>query len=30
VAYLLAWSVGVFALGLWTFNRLEPRLAEEV
>jgi ABC-type polysaccharide/polyol phosphate export permease len=30
VAYLVAWSVGVFILGLWTFNRLEPRLAEEV
>jgi ABC-type polysaccharide/polyol phosphate export permease len=30
VAYLLAWSVGLLAVGLWTFNRLEPRLAEEV
>jgi len=30
VAYLLAWSVGLFAVGLWVFNRLEPRLAEEV
>ncbi|HUF85105.1 MAG TPA: ABC transporter permease [Acidimicrobiia bacterium] len=30
VAYLVAWSVGLLAVGLWTFNRLEPRLAEEV
>src|SRR5680860_302495 len=30
VAYLLAWSVGLFAVGFWVFNRLEPRLAEEV
>lgn len=30
VAYLLAWSVGLFVFGLWIFNRLEPRLAEEV
>ncbi len=30
VAYLVAWSVGLFAVGLWVFNRLEPRLAEEV
>lgn len=30
VAYLSTWAIGVFALGLWAFNRLEPRLAEEV
>ena len=30
VAYLLAWSVSVFARGLWVFNRLDGRLAEEV
>ncbi|MGH8982651.1 MAG: ABC transporter permease [Acidimicrobiia bacterium] len=30
VAYLLAWSVSLFAVGLWVFNRLERRLAEEV
>jgi ABC-type polysaccharide/polyol phosphate export permease len=30
MAYLVAWSVGVFAVGLWVFNRLDGRLAEEV
>jgi ABC-type polysaccharide/polyol phosphate export permease len=30
VAYLLVWSVSLFAFGLWVFNRLERRLAEEV
>jgi ABC-type polysaccharide/polyol phosphate export permease len=30
VAYLLVWAVGLFAFGFWVFNRLEPRLAEEV
>jgi lipopolysaccharide transport system permease protein len=30
VAYLLVWSVGLLAAGLWIFNRLDARLAEEV
>jgi lipopolysaccharide transport system permease protein len=30
VAYLVVWAIGLFAFGLWVFNRLEPRLAEEV
>ena len=30
VAYLLIVSVGVFVGGLWTFNKLEGRLAEEL
>ncbi|MFM8304099.1 MAG: ABC transporter permease, partial [Actinomycetota bacterium] len=29
-AYLIAWSVGMLALGLWVFGRLDRRLAEEV
>jgi ABC-type polysaccharide/polyol phosphate export permease len=28
--YLVAWAVGSLAVGLWVFNKLEPRLAEEV
>lgn len=28
--YLLAWAVGMLALGLWVFSRLDRRLAEEV
>jgi ABC-2 type transport system permease protein len=30
VAYLVLWSVSLFAVGLWVFNRLDRRLAEEV
>ena len=28
--YLFAWAAGSVAVGLWVFNKLEPRLAEEV
>jgi lipopolysaccharide transport system permease protein len=28
--YLLAWSVGTLAVGLWVFSKLDRRLAEEV
>jgi ABC-2 type transport system permease protein len=28
--YLIAWSAGLLLVGLWAFNKLEPRLAEEV
>jgi ABC-2 type transport system permease protein len=28
--YLTAWAAGSLLLGLWAFNKLEPRLAEEV
>ena len=30
IVYLLAWTIGSVALGLWVFSKLEPRLAEEV
>jgi ABC-type polysaccharide/polyol phosphate export permease len=30
MAYIVAWAVGMLALGIWVFARLEPRLAEEV
>jgi ABC-type polysaccharide/polyol phosphate export permease len=29
-AYVLAWAVALFALGMWTFSKLDRRLAEEV
>ena len=28
--YLVGWAAGALAFGLWAFNKLEPRLAEEV
>jgi ABC-2 type transport system permease protein len=28
--YLTAWAAGSMLVGLWAFNKLEPRLAEEV
>ena len=28
--YLVAWAFGMLALGLWIFNRLDRRIAEEV
>jgi ABC-type polysaccharide/polyol phosphate export permease len=28
--YLLAWSAGMVAFGLWVFSKLDRRLAEEV
>lgn len=30
VLYMLGWAVGMLALGLWVFGRLDPRIAEEV
>jgi ABC-type polysaccharide/polyol phosphate export permease len=30
VLYVSAWSVGLLALGLYVFHRLDRRLAEEV
>jgi ABC-2 type transport system permease protein len=30
LAYIVVWAVGMLAFGAWVFNRLEPRLAEEV
>jgi ABC-2 type transport system permease protein len=30
MVYLLAWTIGSLAVGLWVFRKLEPRLAEEV
>jgi ABC-type polysaccharide/polyol phosphate export permease len=28
--YLIVWAVGLLAVGLWVFGRLDRRLAEEV
>ena len=30
LVYLLGWTIGSLAVGLWIFAKLEPRLAEEV